>query len=128
MLGKWEGSFEMTAEDMSKMTPTDNPVVSGLGKLLMQSLRAEIDWEFAADNTVTASATLLGNTVTRRGTWQFLGGDDKTTKLQIAFENDEPRDVSFQFTGPDTFEAAPMATAKWQLNRVVKFKRVAATP
>jgi len=124
MIGKWEASFEMTEDDMAQMTPTDNPVVAGLGKLLMKSLRAEIEWTFAADNTATATATLLGNTITRQGTWTFLSGDETTTKLLIEFDGDESHEVSFSFSGPDTFEAAPMANTKYQLNRIVKFKRV----
>lgn len=127
MIGKWEASFEMTENDMAKMTPTDNPVVSGIGKLLMKSLRADIQWEFGADDTVNASATLLGNTVTRRGTWRFLRADEQSTTLEITFENDTPLEVDFSFSSPDTFVSAPPASGKWQLNRVVKFKRVAET-
>jgi len=128
LIGKWEASFEMSEDDMANMTPTDNPLVASFGKLLMKSLRADINWEFAADNTAIVSATFMGNTVTRRGTWRFLSGDETTTKVEVKFENDEPREVSFTFSDPDTFEAAPLANGKWQINRLVKFKRAVATP
>lgn len=128
MIGKWEASFEMSEEDLAKMTPADNPIVSEIGKILMKSIRAEMGWEFASDNTVTASATLLGNSVIRRGSWRFLSGDETTTKITVQFENEEPRELSFTFSDPDTLEVVPITSGKWQLTRMVKFKRVAATP
>lgn len=128
MIGKWEASFEMSEEDMAKMTPADNPIVAGLGKLLMKSFRADMQWEFAADQSAIASATLLGNTMTRRGSWRFISGDEKSTKLQITFENEQPFEIDLTFPDRDTFEAAPLASGKFQISQVVKFKRVVATP
>jgi len=127
MIGQWEASFEMTEKEMTKMTPTGNPIVSEFGRLLMKSLRADIHWNFKSDDTVHASAKLLGNTVTRQGTWRFVRADEKSTTLEVTFENDAPLEVSFAFSGPDTFEAAPLSNGKWQWNRVVKFKRVTET-
>ena len=77
---------------------------------------------------LSKNQTFLGNTVTKKGSWQFISGDEKTTTIQIKFGDDEAREVSFAFSDPDTFEAIPVATGKWQLDRVVKFKRVVATP
>ena len=111
---------------MAEMTPTDNPIVAGIGKLLMKSMRAKMAWEFAADETLTASATLLGNSVTRSGSWRYVRGDENSTTIKVEFENEEPRELSFTFSDPNTVEAAPFSSGKW--NRIVKFKRVVPTP
>lgn len=128
MIGTWEADFEMSEDDLAKMTPAANPIVAGLGKLLMKSFRADMQWEFADDDTAIASATLLGNTKTWRGKWQFVSGDEKSTKLRITFENEEPFEITLAFSDPDTFEAAPLTSGKFQINQIVKFKRAVATP
>ena len=128
MIGKWEASVEMTEDEMANMMPSDNPIVAGLSKVLMKSMRAEIQWEFAADDSVSASGTGLGTTITRQGSWRFVSADETSTKLQILFDNEEAHEVTFTFLDPDTFEAALLVAGKLRLNRVVKFKRVVATP
>jgi hypothetical protein len=118
----------MTEEDMEKMAPTDNPILAEFGNLLMKSMRAEMAWEFSADDTVAASATLLGNSVTRTGSWRYISGDENSTTIKVEFENEEPRELSFTFSDPNTIEATPFSSGKWKWNRIVKFKRVVPTP
>ncbi|MDP6466719.1 MAG: hypothetical protein QF918_03220 [Pirellulaceae bacterium] len=128
IIGNWEASFEMTEEDMEKMAPTDNPILAEFGNLLMKSMRAEMAWEFSADDTVAASATLLGNSITRTGSWRYISGDENSTTIKVEFENEEPRELSFTFSDPNTIEATPFSSGKWKWNRIVKFKRVVPTP
>ncbi len=113
---------------MEKMAPTDNPILAEFGNLLMKSMRAEMAWEFSADDTVAASATLLGNSVTRTGSWRYISGDENSTTIKVEFENEEPRELSFTFSDPNTIEATPFSSGKWKWNRIVKFKRVVPTP
>ncbi len=128
IIGKWEATFEMTEEDMAEMTPTDNPIVAGIGKLLMKSMRAKMAWEFAADDTLTTSTSLLGNSDTRSGLWRFVSGDENSTTIKVEFENEDPHELRFTFSDPNTIEAVPYSNGKWMWNRIVKFKRVVPTP
>lgn len=127
IIGKWEANIEMTEEDMAKLMPKDNPIAAGIGKLLMKSMRAEMAWEFAADDTVTATATLLGNTITRSGTWRYVSSDEDSTTIKVEFDNEEPRELSFTFSGRNTVEAAPFSSGKWKSDRVIKYRRVPTT-
>lgn len=128
MIGRWEASTELTEEDTAALMPTDNPIAAALGKVLLQKARAETQWEFAADDSVTAAVTWLGNAKTQTGSWRFLGGDSASTRLEIAFENHEPFEVNLAFSGRDNFEAASIVMHDVQLNRPIKFKRVITTP
>jgi hypothetical protein len=126
LIGKWEAGIEEGEEDVTKMTPTDNPIASRFGKVLMKSIQAEMSWEFASDNTVTATATLLGQPVTRRGTWQFVRGDEHESTITIQLEDEESRELTFTFSDSDTVEVEPFSSESLQLTRLVKFKRVAS--
>ena len=128
IIGEWAATSEMTEEDMAKMSPTDNPIAAKIGKLLMKSKRAEMAWEFSADDTVTASATLLGNSMTRSGSWRYVSGNENSTTIRVKFENEEPRELSFTFSDPDTVVAAPFSSGKWKWNGIIKFKRIAPSP
>ena len=127
MIGKWEASIEMTEEDMANLAPKDNQFATNIAKLLMESMRAEMTWEFAADDTVTASATLLGNSITRSGTWHYVSSDEKSTTIMVAIENEEPLEQRFTFPGRNTMEAAPILHGKWKSDRVIKYRRVPLT-
>ena len=127
IIGKWEANIEMTEEDMENLLPKDNPIAAGIGKLLMKSMRAEMAWEFAADDTVTASATLLGNSISRSGTWGYVSSDEQSTTVQVVLENEEPRELSFNFSGRNTMEAAPISSGKWKWDRVINYRRVPST-
>ena len=124
IIGKWEANHELTEEDKAIVVPKDNRSAAGIGKLLMKSMRAEMAWEFAADDTVTASANLLGISITRSGTWRYVSSDEKSTTIEVEFENEEPSELSFTFSGRNTIEAAPITSGKWKWDRVIKYKRV----
>ncbi len=127
IIGKWEANIEMTEEDIANRISQDSPFAARIGKLLMKSMRAEMAWEFAADDTVTASATLLGNSITRSGTWHYVSGDETSTTIKVEIENEEPRELSFTFTRRNTMEAAPISSGKWKWDRVIEYKRVPTT-
>ncbi len=124
LIGTWQVTFEMTQAELDEMTPNDNPFVAALGQVLMRTLRAEMQWEFRGDGTMSATGSLLGSSFTRAGTWKFLSGTAEATTISAQFEGEAPRELTFRFPDEDTLEAAPYVSGRWQLNRVVRFKRV----
>jgi len=127
IIGKWNAEIEMTDEDRANLLPKDNPIMARIGKVLMDSMRVEMAWEFSADDTVTASATLLGKSMTRSGTWRYIRSDEKSTTIKVEFENEEPREMIFTFSNRNTVEAAPFSLGKMKRDRIITYKRVAPT-
>ncbi len=71
---------------------------------------------------------MFRNTFSRAGMWKFVRGTSDSVTITAQLAGDQPRELTLQFpAAEDTLEAALYAGAKWQINRIVKFRRVPQT-
>ena len=126
LVGTWQVNLEMTEADLRNMSAFENPVVAAMGRTLMKAMQVAVELDLQQDGTLKTAVSMLGNTVTRTGTWRYVGSEGEAVTVSSQLEGDrKSQEWTIQFQGDDAFQTTPPIDGQLQINRLVTFRRAA---